>query len=319
MNENKNNLNVEDVEEDDAIKLLTQASNDLYGLKNYEKAEKQEITMQLIIKRNLFKNDQKLNIDHDMLLPSSRSITANNDEKKPKKLDTDEQAEQLLKLTHIHLDRENIIAIDNLAEYLGPITNLYLQHNLINKIENLEFLTNLKFLVISHNQIEKVENLRCLKQLKFLDLSYNLIDDVDVDELPFSLIILDLRGNKCSLNEACNERLMRCGRNLKQLNGMQLNNEASEQNEENENEESDEDEDDDSDPEFNKNYNEIASKIDNLNDDFKKLHNVGQSIIERSKLRQREYELKSRKEFELMKLELETIQRELIEKLNQSK
>ena len=42
------------------------------------------------------------------------------------------KAKQLLKLTHIHLDREQIGEIDNLAEYLGSdVTNLYLQSNLI--------------------------------------------------------------------------------------------------------------------------------------------------------------------------------------------
>ena len=50
------------------------------------------------------------------------------------------KASQLLRLTHVHLDREHIGEIDNLDTYLGDVTHLYLQHNLIKRIENLEFL-----------------------------------------------------------------------------------------------------------------------------------------------------------------------------------
>lgn len=50
------------------------------------------------------------------------------------------KANQLLGLTRVHLDRENIGEIDNLDTYLGDVTHLYLQHNLIKRIENLEFL-----------------------------------------------------------------------------------------------------------------------------------------------------------------------------------
>ena len=178
-------------ENDDEFNRLSEAASDLFGNNKQKKAEKQEITMQLIIKRNLISTKT-----NPTLMLSSRSVTSKVDDediRAAKSIKAEEQAEKLLRLTHIHLDRENIVMIDSLAEYLGPITNLYLQHNLIERIENLEFLTYLKFLVLSNNQIEKLENLKCLKALKFLDLSYNLIEEFDVEELPSSLFILDLR------------------------------------------------------------------------------------------------------------------------------
>jgi Leucine-rich repeat (LRR) protein len=181
----KMDLNYEDDEE---FNRISEATSDLYSYKQ-KTPEKQEITMQLIIKRNLISTKT-----NPTLMLSSRSVTPKDEDvRMAKSIKAEEQAEKLLKLTHIHLDRENIVMIDNLAEYLGPITNLYLQHNLIERIENLEFLTNLKFLVLSNNRIKKIENLKCLKKLKFLDLSFNLILKFNVDELPSSLIILDLR------------------------------------------------------------------------------------------------------------------------------
>jgi Leucine-rich repeat (LRR) protein len=175
-------------EDDEEFNRLSEAASTLFSYKQ-KTPEKQEITMQLIIKRNLISTKT-----NPTLMLSSRSVVPiDEDMRTAKSIKAEEQAEKLLKLTHIHLDRENIVMIDNLAEYLGPITNLYLQHNLIERIENLEFLTNLKFLVLSNNQIEKIENLKCLKKLKFLDLSFNLIQEFNVEELPSSLIILDLR------------------------------------------------------------------------------------------------------------------------------
>lgn len=135
----------------------------------------QKITLKLIMERNI-KQDDLISDAEDKI---------------------ESKAKKLLKLTHIHLDRENIDEIDNLVEYLGDIRNLYLQNNLISRIENLDFFTNLKFLVLSHNRIEKIENLKMLINLKLIDLSHNLIEDFNIEELPKSISFLDLRENKC--------------------------------------------------------------------------------------------------------------------------
>ena len=111
-----------------------------------DKNKPNSITIKMIMERNLKKtvrpnttsdpigNTEELS-DVDEYVDTSKNKKARDYE------DIAElKANQLLKLTHVHLDRENIGEIDNLAEYLGDVTHLYLQHNLIDKIENLEFL-----------------------------------------------------------------------------------------------------------------------------------------------------------------------------------
>lgn len=209
----------------------TEESNDLYGFMDnkYKNLKPKKITLKLILERNLnmetrdnFKTEYKDKFEFDQQESNDDDEEATTDKAEIK-------ARKLLKLTHIHLDREQIDEIDNLAEYLGDVSNLYLQGNLIKRIENLEFLHKLKFLILSSNQIEKIENLTNLKQLKLLDLSYNLIDDIDVKELPKSIIFLDLRENECLtgprqtwLKKSFKSLLTNHLSNLKQLNGKDI-------------------------------------------------------------------------------------------------
>jgi len=110
---------------------------------------------------------------------------------------SDEMAAELLELSHVRLDREQIGEIDNL-DCLGPVTNLYLQKNEIRRIENLDVLPKLRFLTLADNKITRVENLSVLTKLQFLDLSGNQIDHFDAEEFPQNLLLLHLRGNPCT-------------------------------------------------------------------------------------------------------------------------
>ncbi|KAL4222997.1 Leucine-rich repeat-containing protein 46 [Mactra antiquata] len=114
------------------------------------------------------------------------------------KSNQEEIIESLNKITHLRLDREKIKEIDSLELLGDKCTNLYLQCNLIDKIQNLECLKNLSFISLSNNRIKKIENLKHLKKLLCLDLSENQISEVDKDEVPPSVIILNLQGNPCS-------------------------------------------------------------------------------------------------------------------------
>ncbi|KAL1778654.1 leucine-rich repeat-containing protein 46 [Sigmodon hispidus] len=100
-------------------------------------------------------------------------------------------------LETVRLDREGITSIRNL-EGLRNIHSLYLQSNKIQRIENLSCISSLRFLSLAGNQIRKVENLLDLQFLQFLDLSENLIEMLNLDELPQSLLILNLCGNPCT-------------------------------------------------------------------------------------------------------------------------
>ncbi|NXX63094.1 LRC46 protein, partial [Scopus umbretta] len=104
---------------------------------------------------------------------------------------------ELVSLSTIRLDRENICAIGRLQS-LREIHSLYLQQNQIEKIENLGCFPNLRFLSLAGNHIRRVENLQPLRHLHVLDLSYNQIQTLDADELPRSLRLLDLTGNECT-------------------------------------------------------------------------------------------------------------------------
>merc|ERR1719498_201998 len=94
----------------------------------------------------------------------------------------------------LQLSWAKIGRIENLSGYTA-LKTLYLQYNRISKIEGLGALTALEFLALQHNAISHIENLGHMKGLQFLDLSHNQIHDVDVDALPASLAILNLRGN----------------------------------------------------------------------------------------------------------------------------
>ncbi|XP_055476305.1 leucine-rich repeat-containing protein 46 [Psammomys obesus] len=125
-------------------------------------------------------------------LITKRNLTFPEDE------DLSEKMFQTLdELETVRLDREGITSIGNL-ESLRNIHSLYLQSNKIQRIENLACIASLRFLSLAGNQIKQVENLLDLQYLQFLDLSENLIETLKLDELPQSLLILNLCGNPCT-------------------------------------------------------------------------------------------------------------------------
>ena len=80
-------------------------------------------------------------------------------------------------------------------------SSAYIYKEYIQKIENLDFHTNLTWLNLSDNYIRKIENLNHLRNLKVLDLSLNNIsvENADYSNLPTKkLMILNLYGNPCS-------------------------------------------------------------------------------------------------------------------------
>lgn len=169
----------------------------------------------------------------------------------------------LQKVTHIRLDRENISEIDGLELLEKKVTNLYLQHNQIRCIENLECLTSLQFLTLSGNQIEAVEGLKHLKRLFFLDLSLNLIKDFDIDEFPQSLIILNLKGNPCTSHPDHRGRIIQDLPKLKQLDEVEVSSEekleAGFKTEEDEDDDDDEEPDDEKEKAGSKNIEQLTN------------------------------------------------------------
>ncbi|XP_061448200.1 leucine-rich repeat-containing protein 46 isoform X2 [Rhineura floridana] len=174
-------------------------------------------------------------------------------------------SQALTSLQILRLDRERINCITNL-EGLEQIHSIYLQQNQIEKIENLSCFPNLKFLSLAGNCIRRV-NLQALLKLQFLDLSHNCIETLDTDELPQSLVVLDLTGNKCTKQNGYRERVLAALPHLKELDTQGVPSwKAPVQNREEEEEEGSEDSDYDGWP-------ELSTPLSTEKDFFMDLHN----------------------------------------------
>ncbi|EGW05264.1 leucine-rich repeat-containing protein 46 [Cricetulus griseus] len=142
--------------------------------------------------KNAAQSTQEGEVPITEALITKRNLTFSEDEDLSEKM-----FHTLEELETVRLDREGITSIRNL-EGLRNIHSLYLQLNKIQRIENLSCITSLRFLSLAGNQIRQVENLLDLQYLQFLDLSENLIEMLKLDELPQSLLILNLCGNPCT-------------------------------------------------------------------------------------------------------------------------
>lgn len=104
-------------------------------------------------------------------------------------------------LEELTLHQEDIEKIENIQHRCHHLKILYLQNNLIAKIENLHKLKKLEYLNLSLNNIEIIENLEQLESLKKLDLTLNFIGHLQsVTNLRdnYNLRELILTGNYCA-------------------------------------------------------------------------------------------------------------------------
>ena len=70
----------------------------------------------------------------------------------------------------------NIEKIENLEVYCRHLKILYLQSNIINRMENLNKLKELEYLNLAVNNVMKIENIEGCESLKKLDLTLNFVD-----------------------------------------------------------------------------------------------------------------------------------------------
>jgi protein TilB len=101
---------------------------------------------------------------------------------------------------------------------------LYLQHNLIGKIENLRRLRDLDYLNLALNNILKVENLERNEKLRKLDLTVNFIDidgllSVESLKVNHQLEELYMTGNPCTEFEQYRAFIIGTLPQLKRLDG----------------------------------------------------------------------------------------------------
>lgn len=98
----------------------------------------------------------------------------------------------------------SFVDIANLENYCNCNT-LYLNNNLIRKIEGLSHLSKLTFLYLSGNKIQKIEGLEGLTQLNVLDLSSNLIEKIENISHLTSLQNLNVASNLLKTAESLSE------------------------------------------------------------------------------------------------------------------
>ena len=120
-------------------------------------------------------------------------------------------------LEEISLHQENMERIENLEYYCRHIKILYLQDNIIEKLENLDKLKELEYLNLAVNSIQKIENLEKCESLNKLDLTMNFVDIENLKEscdclskVP-SLREIYLTGNPCEKFKYCRDYVIgRC-------------------------------------------------------------------------------------------------------------
>lgn len=94
-------------------------------------------------------------------------------------------------LEELALHQEELVAIDAvLGMSCKKLKILYLQNNIIGKLENLQHLKDLEYLNVALNNIRKIQGLDACEFLAKLDLTVNF---VDVDELEDSIAHLATR------------------------------------------------------------------------------------------------------------------------------
>ncbi|GAQ90822.1 hypothetical protein KFL_006890070 [Klebsormidium nitens] len=105
-------------------------------------------------------------------------------------------------LKEVSLHQQDIERIEGLGQLCRQLEILYLQNNLISKIENLERLKELNYLNLAVNNITRIEGLERCESLRKLDLTVNFVDKaglLTIQRLRTNAALreLYLTGNPC--------------------------------------------------------------------------------------------------------------------------
>jgi protein TilB len=85
------------------------------------------------------------------------------------------------------LHQYEIEKIENLDKYCRHIQIVLFQNNIIERLENLHKLKELKYLNVALNNVSKIENLESCESLYKLDLTCNFIELWDLEESLYNL------------------------------------------------------------------------------------------------------------------------------------
>ncbi|GAB6022335.1 Protein tilB [Chamberlinius hualienensis] len=108
---------------------------------------------------------------------------------------------EIFSLEELSLHQLHIEKIEHVDRWCRDLKILYLQANLIGKIENVSKLKKLEYLNLAMNNVTRIENLEGCESLRKLDLTLNFIKELtSVRQLNanYNLTELFLIGNPCA-------------------------------------------------------------------------------------------------------------------------
>lgn len=123
------------------------------------------------------------------------------------------------------MHQQEIEKLEHIDKWCRDLKILYLQNNLIGKIENVSKLKKLEYLNLALNNIEKIENLEGCEGLAKLDLTVNFIGELSsVKTLQCNIHLkeLFLMGNPCADFDGYREFVVATLPQLKWLDGKEI-------------------------------------------------------------------------------------------------
>ncbi|CAJ1072925.1 protein tilB homolog [Xyrichtys novacula] len=132
---------------------------------------------------------------------------------------------QISTLEEVSLHQQDIEKIEHIDKWCRDLRILYLQNNLIPKIENVGRLKKLQYLNLALNNIEVIENLEGCESLQKLDLTVNFVgrlSSVESLQSNIHLTELFLVGNPCTEFEGYRQYVVASLPQLKFLDGTEI-------------------------------------------------------------------------------------------------
>ncbi|XP_054023526.1 dynein axonemal assembly factor 11 [Dryobates pubescens] len=132
---------------------------------------------------------------------------------------------EIFSLEEISLHQQEIEKLEHLDKWCRDLKILYLQHNLIPKIENVGKLKKLEYLNVALNNIERIENLEGCEELRKLDLTANFIGELSsIEALKYNIQLAELFlvGNPCTQFEGYRQFVVATLQQLKCLDGKEI-------------------------------------------------------------------------------------------------
>eukprot|EP00042_Codosiga_hollandica_P027581 m.138445 g.138445 ORF g.138445 m.138445 type:complete len:460 (+) comp52529_c0_seq4:105-1484(+) len=132
---------------------------------------------------------------------------------------------EIFSLEEVSLHQQDIEKIELIEQLCKNLRILYLQNNLIGRIENVGKLKELRYLNLALNNVLRIENLEGCEFLEKLDLTVNFVADVlSVESLACNrhLRELFLTGNPCTKFEGYRDYVIASLPSLQSLDGLHI-------------------------------------------------------------------------------------------------